>query len=259
MIFEHVFDGQRLRLKRNKSRGPDSLGDLSILVTSKFFYKDLTVSDALHQNAILVLHNEADWLKLFRRCFVSGVFNGSKLVKRIVWRVPGETIHTTRSFCQQVTQERLITVLLSLRALEVHSSDKYDKRVECYGTRDAGWADRSGHIAQRILHGRWNRCNEQYEVIWSALQEVLDSDNQVVLTTRFPAFSDCTKTGQHSHAWDRPSVLHYAILNLKDFRMRIDAPGETYGLPQPQFSLLKPVCKNCGQLWCSNTGIHDWD
>jgi len=257
IIFEHVFHAQRLRLRLNKSRGRTSLGNLSIFLTSRFFHRDPVVRDALRQSAALVLHNEADWLKLVRHCFEKDVFDGSKLIKRIVWKVPKEAVHATRAFCQQVTQERVTTVLLSLNAFEVHLNNTYGRHAQCYGTKDADWVDKSSRILYAALHSPSNRDNEQYEVIWSALQGVLLSDSQVVPTVEFPAFSDCPKTNWHTHAWDEPMTIH-AVMNLKDFRMRIDADEETYGLPQPAFSLLRPACKNCGRRYCPNNPVDGW-
>lgn len=255
IIFKHVFHSQCIRLRCFRSCRRGSIGNLSILATSRFFHRDPVVRDALCQSAVLVLQHEADWLKLVRHCFENDVFDGSKLIKRMVWKVPEEAVHTTRAFCQQVTQERVTTVLLSLNAFEVHLNNTYGRHAQCYGTKGADWTDKSSRIIYVALHSPSNRDNEQYEVIWSALQEVLVSDSQVVPTVRFPAFSDCTETNRHTHAWDEPMTID-AVMNLKDFRMRIDANGETYGLPQPAFSLFRPACKSCGSQSCPNIPVY---
>ena len=190
IIFEHVFDAQHVRLKRTKTRGAENLGNLSILATAKFFHKDPVIRAALYQNAILVLRNEADWITLMRLCFKDGTLNSLKLTKRMIWKVPGESVHAKRSFCQAVTQERLAKILLNLTTFEVQLN--YNQRVQgtvrlLVGQQDTSWIGTIDQdIAARTLNSGPNRRNEQYEVIWAAVQEVLDSSPQLDVTLRLP-------------------------------------------------------------------------
>lgn len=212
IIFEHVFHAQRLRLKRSKTRGPANLGNLSIFITAKFFHKDPVVHNALHRNAILVLHNEADWLNLIRLCFRNGAFNRSKLVKHMIWKVPERLVHAKRSFYQEVTRESVVTILLSLNTFEVQLN--HNQHVQGHATfmqhyQDASWIDNVGqYIVCRTLNSQSNRRNEQYEVIWSGLQEVLNSDSYPNVTFKVPIlFGSTAAVPQRLNGWARALIL----------------------------------------------------
>ncbi|KAK5941654.1 hypothetical protein PMZ80_005603 [Knufia obscura] len=243
-VFEQVFEGQQLRLKSRNARGSTSLGNLSILVTSKFFNKDPVIRDVLHQKGILVLKTESDWLRLMDRCFENGTFDSSKFVKRITWKVSDQVIHAKRSFFQKVTPERLAQIFLTVSAVEI----QLNQTQHICGTHETlsekiqspTWMGIQGQwLANNTLCNSENRRNVQYQDVLSVLQEVFERKSHLDLTLKVPILIDCKSASSNwtGSGWRTTSIIHDGIMNLKDCILRIDMDGRTHEIQQHPFLL----------------------
>lgn len=213
-VFEHVSEGQRLRLKSRKARGSTNLGNLSILVTSNFFNKDPVIRDMLQQKGILILNTESDWLRLMDHCFENGTFDSSNSVKHIIWKVSDQVIHAKRSFFQKVTPERLTQIFLTMSAVEV----QLNQTQHICGTHETlsekiqspTWMNSPGQwLAHHTLFNAVNRRNVQYRVVWLVMQEVFQSNSHLDLTLRVPILVDCksASSGWTGSGWQTTSVM----------------------------------------------------